>query len=502
MPNKPQFSDYEPVTRPRSSKETREEEDAWRPVSASVAEGEDWPDTSAVVFPQTDFAVASKAPAVATLAVAETTRPNKKALKPLSKENWILRRGHAVSYAGLFLFTFVLYYRPYEWDRSLLWMSSAAFWIAAFTLLVFIPTQLGLEGNVTTRPREVNLVLLLLVTGLLSLLFALDRAAGWGALVEYVKVVAMFIVMVNVVRTELRLKALMWLVLVASVIVSIGAVNDYRLGNLALQGRRIEGVIGGLFSNPNDLALHLVIMVPIVFGLLLATRNPISKLIYLVSALIFTAGIVVTFSRGGFLGFVVVIFVLAWKLARRSRIAFAIVGVLVIGGAIALAPGAFRGRLATTDDASASARADDLKRSIYLSIRHPLFGVGIGNYVYYSNVMKATHNAYTQVAAEMGLAAGAFYLLFLITPIRRLRRIEHENRDVKGRKPKLYYLAVTIQASLIGFMVTSFFSSVAYLWYPYYLVGYAICVRRIYSQMQEREQQKPLALNGSSAKPA
>jgi hypothetical protein len=49
-----------------------------------------------------------------------------------------------------------------------------------------------------------------------------------------------------------------------------------------------------------------------------------------------------------------------------------------------------------------------------------------------------------------------------------------------------YYLAVGLQASLIGYMVSSFFVSVAYLWYVYYLVGFAVALRRIY---QSREQQ-------------
>ena len=29
-------------------------------------------------------------------------------------------------------------------------------------------------------------------------------------------------------------------------------------------------------------------------------------------------------------------------------------------------------------------------------------------------------------------------------------------------------------------MISSFFLSVAYVWYVYYLVGYAVCLRRIY----------------------
>ncbi|MGH9881453.1 MAG: O-antigen ligase family protein, partial [Pyrinomonadaceae bacterium] len=211
-------------------------------------------------------------------------------------------------------------------------------------------------------------------------------------------------------------------------------------------------------------------------------RNPLSKLLYALCGLILIPGIVVTFSRGGFLGFVCAVLFLTWKLARRGRVIFIGFGLTLVIGLVALAPGAFRNRIATTRDASAMARTDDLKRSVYLALRHPLFGIGMGNYVFYSNQAKATHNAYTQVAAEMGLAAAAFYLVFLIAPLKKLRSIELEHRDVPGRKPRAYYLSIALQTSLLGYMVTSFFSSVAYLWYAYYLVGYAICVRRIYQQ--------------------
>jgi O-antigen ligase len=90
-----------------------------------------------------------------------------------------------------------------------------------------------------------------------------------------------------------------------------------------------------------------------------------------------------------------------------------------------------------------------------------------------------THNSYTQVAAEMGAAALACYITFVVTPLRKLGQIA---RETFGAKPnsQFYYLAVGLQASLIGYMVSSFFGSVAYLWYVYYLVGYAVCLRRLY----------------------
>ena len=108
------------------------------------------------------------------------------------------------------------------------------------------------------------------------------------------------------------------------------------------------------------------------------------------------------------------------------------------------------------------------------------------NYILFSNSNKATHNAYTQVASEMGAAAAVFYILFILAPFRGLRRIEHETYQVKSRR-RFYYTAIALQASLAGYMVASFFASVAYLWYIYYLVAYSICLRRLYDSVVERD---------------
>jgi O-antigen ligase len=200
---------------------------------------------------------------------------------------------------------------------------------------------------------------------------------------------------------------------------------------------------------------------------------------------------VATFSRGGFLGFVSVIGFLVWKFAPRNRIVFGVVGLTVVMAAIAVAPG-YRSRISNMNDASAVARTDDLKRSMLVAVKHPIFGVGMDNYIIYSNVNKTTHNAYTQVAAEMGIVALFVYIAFLITPFRRLRQIEQATSTAKT-KPPIYYLAIGLQASLVAYIVVSFFASVAYLWYAYYLVAYCVCIRRIhaYSLDDSRSSQRP-----------
>jgi len=163
--------------------------------------------------------------------------------------------------------------------------------------------------------------------------------------------------------------------------------------------------------------------------------------------------------------------------------------VLCVAALLALAPQNYGDRLVSmtssgpNGEASAMQRRAVLYRSILVSLRHPLLGVGMGNFhiVSYSNLV--THNAYTQVASEIGLPALAFYLMFMLTPLRRLQRLEHETLAAAHER-RVYYLAVGLQASLVGYMVSSFFLSVAYGWTVYHLVGYAVCLRRLHESGQ------------------
>jgi hypothetical protein len=125
------------------------------------------------------------------------------------------------------------------------------------------------------------------------------------------------------------------------------------------------------------------------------------------------------------------------------------------------------------------ARQNDLKRSLFVLAHHPLLGVGMDNYVLFSNTDHATHNAYTQVGSEMGVPAMVIYIMFLLAALKPLRRMGIEMSEARTRS-RFRYLAAGFEASLIGYMVASFFSSVAYLWYLYYLVAYAICLARLY----------------------
>ena len=214
------------------------------------------------------------------------------------------------------------------------------------------------------------------------------------------------------------------------------------------------------------------------------SRRIIGKLIFATVAFLIVMANVVTFSRGGFLGLLATAVVLIWKLGRNHRVATGIIAPICFAVFIAVAPGNYGTRLLSIfvrdldTMGSANTRQEILNRSILVSLRNPITGIGMGNFHTVSLHETVTHNAFTQVSAEMGAAALIVYLMFVTAPIRRLRSVERRASD--SRFNFYYYMSIGLQASLVGYMVSAFFASVAYQWYAYYLVGYSISLWRLF----------------------
>ena len=197
-------------------------------------------------------------------------------------------------------------------------------------------------------------------------------------------------------------------------------------------------------------------------------------------------GIVLSYSRGAFLGVLFVFVFFAVKIGRRSKFEIAALLVAAAAAMIVLAPTGYGDRLLSIfmpgldPNGSADSRRGELFRSIYVALRHPLLGIGMGNYqpnMSYKGLV--THNSYTQVASEMGMIALVLYTTFIVAPLRKLAVIARQT-FIAREHSQFYYLALGLQASLLVFMISSFFLSVAYGWNVYYLVGYAVCFRRMY----------------------
>src|SRR5262249_47547780 len=153
----------------------------------------------------------------------------------------------------------------------------------------------------------------------------------------------------------------------------------------------------------------------------------------------------------------VVLIVSKARYPKNWAMAAALAGVLV--ASVAAMPGSYRSRLLTIfnseqdETGSAQQRKLVMQRALVLALKRPIFGVGMGNFHSYSIQEKKAHNAYLEIAAELGVGGFLAYLIITIAPIGTLRRIAREKLP-GGPTPDhaVYNLCVGLQAAFVAYI--------------------------------------------------
>jgi O-antigen ligase len=414
---------------------------------------------------------------------------------PLTSGAEAPRGKHWLAFAGVYLFTLMLYARPNDLLPALGDFPLVKI-LAISVLLIYIGSKISAGERLSVWTLEMTMLVVIAALGLLFMPIAVSPPHSVAVLTEvYLKMVIIFILMVNLIDTRRRIFSLWKLVVVCGAALGVGAIKSYMKGEFAVKGVRIEGFVGGMFENPNDLATALDILLPFAVVLTLISKG-LARLFYLVCAAVLAIGVLFTLSRGGFLGLIAASGVLLWKLGRWRRMKTILGVALICGILLAFMPGGYGARIATIfnteqdQTGSAQQRRELLERAASVAITRPIVGVGMGNFHIYSIRDKPAHNAYLEIAAELGVMGLIAYLILIFAPFRSLRRIERQTRHMRSKNEReMYWLSVSIQAALIAYLVCSFFASIQYLWYLYYTAAYAVALRQIHAA-EELEEMK------------
>lgn len=400
---------------------------------------------------------------------------------------------HRLSFAGLWLFTLVLYLRPN--DLLPIGTFPVAKIIGTAALTVFLIEQLTRGRPISVMPKEFKYLLGLIALMLISAPLAIDSTAAFETVAEgFFKVFLIFMLMINVVTSFGRLRRLLVLTTVCGTIIAAGSIQTFLVGQALVEGYRARGFVGGIFGNPNDLALALNMLVPLGVELALTSRTGVFKLFYWGCVASMIGAVFVSFSRSGFLTLLAIAAYSLVSLGRRYRSAK--MAILTVGLAVLMfAPEGYGTRVLSMFEqsldpvGSISARRAVFTRSLEAVGLNPkawLFGVGVNNFHIVSIHEAVNHNAYLQVFTEVGLPAMVVYLMFLFGVLKRtgqIARVQSETGDAKT----LSVTAAAVQGSLIAYAVGSFFASVAYQWYLYYPAGYAVCLEQIAVAERDRD---------------
>jgi O-antigen ligase len=241
---------------------------------------------------------------------------------------------------------------------------------------------------------------------------------------------------------------------------------------------RLEGVIGGIYSNPNDLAFAVVLTLPFAVAFMLTAKNTFIKSLWLGGMLIMAVTIFLTASRAGFIDLVISGTVALYYFGIKGKRLYLIVATGALGMLImATAGGKLYDRFsALSGDSSTDQSAyGSYESRKYLMLRaiegienYPVLGIGVNNFMTYSLIWHEVHMTYLQVCVEGGIPALILYLWFFGRGFGNLRIL----RKTKNLDQHTVLFVGALYSSLIGFVVGASFAPEAYQFFPYFAVAF------------------------------
>jgi putative inorganic carbon (HCO3(-)) transporter len=304
----------------------------------------------------------------------------------------------------------------------------------------------------------VGLVVLSYVTSRLG-----PQPGEWAILVIYASHFAFFVTTLILVDSLERLRRVLLVAIGSTALASLYVLKEW-VGGSAIYGADYRP--GYVTGDPNFFAASAVLCLPLALEWSGKSQRPAVRIYCLGCLVLGLAATMVAASRGGFLGLLAGMGFMAWSSRHRMRS-------LAVGGALLIAfllvsPSSPLRRIVSPDHSdveSQDARLSLWGAGLRMVRDHPLAGVGIGNFKHAAraygdaegDVWRMAHNAYLEIAAEMGLPGLTAFVGVIYLSCRSMNRLR---RRMSGSGPPLLHEASTgIQAGLIGFAVALFFVS-------------------------------------------
>lgn len=376
-------------------------------------------------------------------------------------------------------------------------------WSPAFiAFLVYVVVIVSYRLNVGTAAMIVTLTALVIEPGrrrLPVLVMGAVALLGWSVLgysttfypeivreelIEFGKICLVTFAAVNLLRTPRRLRFFILFYLAVFGLFPVrGALFNYFVYGQTEAGRIFGSFI---FQNPNDLAAFLLLTLSLVAGIFATEKLRWLRWSAIAGAATIPLIMVLSQSRGGFLGLITFVLMVLGQRHQRLRK----LGILAVVSALVLmlAPDSAWERLGTLrtpdaqlmedkDEGSARQRWGIWRVANTIAVENPVFGVGLGAYPRahneysvreefdpFSRGLRDAHSTYLTLMAETGYLGFAFFALLVIgtvIPAERTRR--RAARYFPRRAQQLYYM----EAGLLAYGVAGIFGSYGVVVFTY-----------------------------------
>lgn len=318
----------------------------------------------------------------------------------------------------------------------------------ALCLLTSIPRLLTIAATRTLRSNA----LVVLAIGMVPAV-ALSHLANFDSFhariggAEMLKACIFAMLVLALVDTPRRVRTMMVVVVAATLAVTllsllhyhgalyIPALRAVEQANLAAQ----EGDAGtllrlcgiGVFNDPNDFSLLLVVAIAICVYVMCEGRGAIVRTVMIAPLAIFVYALLLTHSRSGFVSAVTALLVyLHVRLGFRNALPAAI---LLFAGLLAVAWGRQTTFNIDNPEDTFQSRLELWDNALQVFKAAPIFGVGQGRII--DSLGHVVHNSYLQAFSEMGLFGGAIFAGLVTSVLVGLWRARPHSDELRRMRP-------------------------------------------------------------------
>jgi putative inorganic carbon (hco3(-)) transporter len=334
---------------------------------------------------------------------------------------------------------------------------------AYLIVLVFIWIGRMVLGH-EMRPPKTFLDRLIFFFILFTLLSAISSYSTSAAVREIVQTLEYFVFCyylftVAVNRRDVLDCLIHAIVLCGGMLAVYGVIQYFRMGGGSFR-------IPGTFAHFNAMGTFMAMMITFVFNLVLAEKNRLKRIFYYVILGVDTVAILLTFSRGAWMGVIVGLILSAQirGMVQFIRV-FAVVIVVFLVVAVVTPPqfmSRYLGRIYSVprvEDSASKSRLRQWQIAAETISEYPLLGVGLTNnrdYVtqkYGEPQNGEIHNLFLHIASERGVASAlillAMFGAFFLHIMKRIRRTED---------PFFHSLYVALFAVVVSYGVVNIFA--------------------------------------------
>lgn len=264
------------------------------------------------------------------------------------------------------------------------------------------------------------------------------------------------------------------------------------------EGGRVSLQSSGSIGNSNDLAAHLLLVLPFLLFIVIDRKKlGVIRFFLFVPIAYGIWSIISTASRGALVALTAMFLFMLWRATPTQRVLGLVASVALAGGMVMLLPGTVLNRLGTLfgeehaeADESSESRAYLFKTSIKYTLQHPLFGVGPDQFSNFEGNEKvsngevgnwhATHCSWTQVSSECGIPALLFFTLGIGSALMLVNKTWRQAR--REGYTEIANACFCYLMAMVGFLVAITFLANAYRFYLPAMIGLAISIRFVASQ--------------------